>query len=279
MIRPGRWLCRVALNGGAAPLDVAATVLVRRLREADGLSFGNSIYSVTFNDRHESKQFPEVSPFGIAYTFYLAEAVDHCEEYLVHLPALRKLAAAKGLRVEDARNFCDFFSAEWGKHQTLLERMRVLPDGGAISEDEWEVAHTYMVVTFRKEGVVDRPVLPRSRGHQHVREDQIILLDGANGGATGVATSSPSGARPGGGHGGMDSPGGREQVIPQKRGRDARRPCRFFNAPGGCRRGDQCAFAHSTAPAGASYCPQADDSRSVSKRQRVMYDEDALFDS
>ena len=38
--------------------------------------------------------------------------------------------------------------------------MRVLPDGSHIAEDAWEVAHTYMVVAFRKRGA---PVRPQAR--------------------------------------------------------------------------------------------------------------------
>ena len=47
-----------------------ANVLVKRLRAADGLSFGNSLYQVAFRPQHASKAFASnASPFGIAYTF------------------------------------------------------------------------------------------------------------------------------------------------------------------------------------------------------------------
>lgn len=132
-----------------SPLPYSSSLdSVRRLREADGLHFGNSIYSVTFDDCYASKRFPSSHPFGLSYTFSLAEAVENCQEYLVPLPTLTEIASRCGLVLEESRNFCDFFAAESGRNLTLLERMKV----GVVSEDQWEVSHTYMVVAFRKQG-------------------------------------------------------------------------------------------------------------------------------
>ena len=72
------------LPGGVFVATIAdANVLVRRLRSSESLGFGNSIYSVAFDERHGAKRFPTTEPFGVGYTFYLQESVENCAEYLV----------------------------------------------------------------------------------------------------------------------------------------------------------------------------------------------------
>ena len=86
-------------------------------------------------------------------------------------------------------NFCDFFAAEWRAHGQLLERMKVLPEKSTISEDEWEVAHTYMVVAFRKRelpGAAPQPPAPTPNpGHRKIdpERDVVHLEEGAGAGA------------------------------------------------------------------------------------------------
>ncbi|KAL1529363.1 hypothetical protein AB1Y20_000315 [Prymnesium parvum] len=157
-----------------------ANVLVRRLREAKELKYGNSIYSVQFDERHASKRFPTNEPFGVSYNFYLNESVENCAEYLVPLPVLSRLAASHGLELVEYCNFTDFFSREWKQNLDLLERMSVLPNDDSISEQEWEVSHAYMVVAFRKKGERVASQLPRPV-HRPFHENQIIFLDGADG--------------------------------------------------------------------------------------------------
>ena len=181
---------RLAIGGTFVATVPDADVLVRRLRAADALTFGNSLYRVEFAGTHASKGFPaSASPFGLAYRFTLKEAVDECEEYLVHLPTLRRLAAEQGLEMLYARNFTDFFAEECHvkAHAELLERMKVLPAGGVpLSEDEWEVAHTYMAIAFRKQAETasgassapSTPQLRRNPGNQRQSESDIIHLDG-----------------------------------------------------------------------------------------------------
>jgi len=59
-------------------------VFSKSLRQAEGLSFGNSIFSVRFEQKEE---FPM---FGGKYYFTLEEAVGNVPEYLVHFPTLVK---------------------------------------------------------------------------------------------------------------------------------------------------------------------------------------------
>ena len=149
-----------------------ANVLVSRLRAAPELSFGNGRYQVAFNARHSSKRFDAAAPFGIGYRFSLNEAVDDCEEYLVHLPAFERLARKHGLQLLFANNFTDFFAQvrrplpselpaypspffftptptptpltplprqHCREHSNLVDKMRVLPENDFIPEEDWEV--------------------------------------------------------------------------------------------------------------------------------------------
>jgi hypothetical protein len=51
-------------------------VLVKNLRNVDGLRFGNDVYTVEFASKHHDKCFPKSRPFGIEYTFTLKDAVE-----------------------------------------------------------------------------------------------------------------------------------------------------------------------------------------------------------
>jgi len=157
-----------------------AKVLVKRLREVDGLEFGNSCYRVAFDSAHATKRFPSSCPFGIAYRFTLMEAVDDCQEYLVPLEVFSSLASRFGLELEYAMNFTDFFGSEYFANRDLLQRMRVLPKEGFISDEEWDVAHSYLVFSFVKlpaAGEAAAPLRPAPRTrHRPVRDTDVIKL-------------------------------------------------------------------------------------------------------
>ena len=173
--------CRLQPGGVLVASCPDANVLVKRLRAASGTSFGNGIYQVKFAAAHASKAFAAAaSPFGLAYTFALKEAVDECEEYLVHLPTLTRLASEYGLELVEASNFTDFFAAEWRRNGPLLDRMKVLPADGFVSEEEWEVAHCYMVLALRKRddggNVALTPPPPEANpGHRKLDADRDII--------------------------------------------------------------------------------------------------------
>ncbi|KAF6166595.1 hypothetical protein GIB67_005457 [Kingdonia uniflora] len=48
-----------------------ANVLVKKLREAEGLFFGNSVFWIRFDEEFAHKKFKTSSPFGIKYQFHL----------------------------------------------------------------------------------------------------------------------------------------------------------------------------------------------------------------
>ncbi|KAI8501894.1 hypothetical protein Bbelb_203060 [Branchiostoma belcheri] len=164
--------------------------LVRRLKSAEGLSFGNSIYSITFRQKDE---FPL---FGCQYDFHLEGVVD-CPEFLVYFPLLEQMAEKYGLRLVYRQTFSEFFQQQvsQGEGRALLERMKALetypphegqelagsepedyahararlqelrskgeggdrgtpenPRVGTLSLAEWEATSLYLVYCFQKVG-------------------------------------------------------------------------------------------------------------------------------
>ena len=164
-----------------------ANVLVRRLREAPALEFGNVHYNVRFGAAHAAKKFPADAPFGISYRFSLTESVEDCEEYLVHFPTLRRLAEEHGLELVSVQNFTDLFAAEWRSNKPLLDKMRVLPPNGFFPDAQWEVAHLYCGFAFRKrdDGAPPPPPLPSGLGHRRLTLDDIVILQDVAAGAGG----------------------------------------------------------------------------------------------
>ena len=142
----------------------------------------------------------------------------------MHLPTLQRLAKKHGLELLYAANFTDFFANEWHKHTDLLERMKVLPHEGSLSQEEWDVAHCYMAVAFKRvaraaEGEAAAPAQPvRNPGHRKLKPAvDIIYLSQAEadaaaatdaaaaeeeasaGGKRAADGSGPTGASPRGG--------------------------------------------------------------------------------
>lgn len=133
-----------------------ANVIVRKLRETDGLEFGNSCYSVKFDDYYFEKKFLPSEPFGIQYMFHLEDAVS-CPEWLVHFPTFKALAEEYGLELIDKKNFHEFVH-EHIKNPEFAELMKILGALGngasrdTISTDEWDAAYLYMAFVFKKVG-------------------------------------------------------------------------------------------------------------------------------
>eukprot|EP01018_Ginkgo_biloba_P010759 Gb_30863 [translate_table: standard] len=134
-----------------------ANVIVRKLREAEGLSFGNSVYWISFDEDYSRKTFKASSPFGIQYKFHLEDAVD-CPEWLVPFRNFQSLAEEYGLELVFKKNSHEFVH-EYIKKPEFAELMRRLGalgdgsgDGSTLSEDEWEAAYLYLVFVLRKTG-------------------------------------------------------------------------------------------------------------------------------
>jgi mRNA (guanine-N7-)-methyltransferase len=126
-----------------------ANWIVKKIRNCEGLTFGNSVFSITFPQK---RTFP---PFGAQYTFSLLDAVKDVPEYLVHFPTLERLAAQVGLQLYKKWTFHELFCEKVKSDQALyrlLFHMEAVDEHGAISTDEWEAANIYLAFAFRKVG-------------------------------------------------------------------------------------------------------------------------------
>ena len=83
---------------------VDSNVLVRNLRQTDGLLFGNDVIEVNFDEKHSKKEFLPPG-FGIEYSFTLEDAVTDCKESLVPLITFAELAKEYDLEIMRWTNF------------------------------------------------------------------------------------------------------------------------------------------------------------------------------
>ena len=141
MMNVSQALCKGGYFFGTIP---NAYRIVKRLRSISELKFGNSIYSIEFEQKTE---YPE---FGHKYYFELLDAIDVCPEYLINIKVLERIAKEYGLELVYKLDFHELFTQECKTHYELLKRMGVLNSQGTISADEWEVAGLYMAFAFKK---------------------------------------------------------------------------------------------------------------------------------
>ena len=177
---------------------------MRKLRESDGLRFGNSIVEVKFDDAHKSKTFSsDAGPYGIQYTFTLKDAVTDCDEWMVPKAAFVELAEEYGLELVEWRNFHDYVhnklsggsgGAGSGKpgevsKETAHALWRTTMGCGGVeeatlSEDEWEAAYLYTVFVFKMGGsaskaaaaILNRPEPPPA---VNISSEDVLVLEGA----------------------------------------------------------------------------------------------------
>lgn len=150
-----------------------ANVIIKKLREAEGLVFGNSVYWIRFDEEHKNKKFSSSNPFGIAYKFHLEDAVD-CPEWIVPFHVFKSLAEEYDLELVFVKNN-HVFVDEYLKKPEFIELMRRLgalgdgnQDQSTLSPDEWEVAYLYLAFVLRKRGQPDRSSL-RERHEKQVK--------------------------------------------------------------------------------------------------------------
>lgn len=161
-----------------------ANELVRRVRKAPGLKFGNDVYHIEFSGSKET--FPL---FGARYMFHLEGVVD-CPEFLVNFDVLEELAKEFDLKLVYKERFEDCFEhfKNDPEGRVLLNKMKALeaypaygdqslmgepgdyehaeeelkkiaaqqpPSSrrlqvGTISQPEWEALTIYLVFAFQK---------------------------------------------------------------------------------------------------------------------------------
>ncbi|PCH38474.1 guanine-N(7)-methyltransferase [Wolfiporia cocos MD-104 SS10] len=106
--------------------------------DAEELSFGNSVYTIRFEDRTNRPVF------GHRYWFFLRDAVDDVPEYIVRWDNFVSVAAEYGLHMVYKEEFHQMFEEhhEHAEFGPLLERMRVVDANGEsqMDEDQWEAA-------------------------------------------------------------------------------------------------------------------------------------------
>ena len=161
------------LNPGGVFLGTLpdATKIIRSIRDKispssvdmeslEGVSFGNSICTVTFPSESIKAQWNiGTSPYGIRYTFFLNDRetggapVDNIDEYLVPWELLERLAAAAGLRPLTRLNFHTWFEQTVSiskDAKDLLTKMSVLDCEGTLPIEDWDVVGLYRVFAFER---------------------------------------------------------------------------------------------------------------------------------
>ncbi|CCM06030.1 uncharacterized protein FIBRA_08275 [Fibroporia radiculosa] len=117
-------------------------------RNAETLSFGNSVYKIRFEERTHR------APFGHRYWFFLQDAVDDVPEYVVQWDNFVEMAEEYGLHPVYKNEFHQIFEEHHTHHEfgQLLERMRVVDANGEsqMDEDQWEAANIYVGFAFEK---------------------------------------------------------------------------------------------------------------------------------
>ncbi|KAK9673996.1 hypothetical protein RND81_12G204000 [Saponaria officinalis] len=161
-----------------------ANVIIKKLREAEGLEFGNGVFWIRFDEDFVDKKFKASSPFGIQYTFHLEDAVD-CPEWVVPFNLFKSLAEEYDLELVFAKNSHQFVE-EYMKRPDFVDLMRrlgALGDGNqdlsTLSPDEWEVAYLYMAFVLRKRGDPDKTqkrTERRDKGKTNIQKEDIVYI-------------------------------------------------------------------------------------------------------
>ncbi|XP_073027299.1 mRNA cap guanine-N(7) methyltransferase 1-like isoform X1 [Primulina eburnea] len=161
-----------------------ANVIIKKLREADGLAFGNSVYWIRFDEEFENKKFKSSSPFGIKYKFHLEDAVD-CPEWIVPFDLFKSLAEEYGFElvfVKNSHAFVDEY-LKIAEYIELMRRLGALGDGkedqSTLSQDEWEVAYLYSAFVLKKRGEPDQTRTTsgrRDKGKMHLLKQDIMNI-------------------------------------------------------------------------------------------------------
>uniref|UniRef100_UPI0005CB1806 mRNA cap guanine-N7 methyltransferase 1-like n=1 Tax=Fragaria vesca subsp. vesca TaxID=101020 RepID=UPI0005CB1806 len=130
-----------------------ANVIIKKLRQAQGLFFGNSVYWVRFDEEFSEKKFKSSSPFGIKYMFHLEGCVD-CPEWLVPFHVFKSLAEEYGMELVFVKNNHEFVHEymKLPEYEVLMQTIGALGGKSSISKDEWEVAYLYLSFVLRKRG-------------------------------------------------------------------------------------------------------------------------------
>ncbi|GLU03958.1 hypothetical protein SLE2022_211270 [Rubroshorea leprosula] len=160
-----------------------ANVIIKKLRQADRLAFGNSVYWIHFDEEFSDKKFKSSSPFGIKYKFHLEDAVD-CPEWIVPFHIFKSLAEEYDLELVSVKNSHEFVH-EFLKRPEYIELMRRLgalgdgnQDQSTLSPDEWEAAYLYLAFVLKKRGQREQAQAnnKRDKGQMHISRQDIMYI-------------------------------------------------------------------------------------------------------
>ncbi|KAG8748006.1 mRNA cap guanine-N7 methyltransferase [Ceratobasidium sp. 414] len=116
--------------------------------EPDELSFGNPVYRIRFDSKHEQPLY------GHRYWFYLRDAVEDVPEYVVRWDEFKALSLEYGLKAVYRSEFHDLFNDERRDSEfgPLLQKMKVVNARGdsEMTEEQWHAANIYIAFAFEK---------------------------------------------------------------------------------------------------------------------------------
>ena len=123
--------------------SVDARCLNKHLEESSPANdFGNAVYRVRFSETPPAG----LDAMGIRYTFNLSSAVEECDEYVIHMPTLQRLAKQHDLELIHHQNFGTLTQSNLEAYGHLLDPMQVSP----VSADEWEAIQLYCAMVFKR---------------------------------------------------------------------------------------------------------------------------------
>ncbi|EGG25326.1 hypothetical protein DFA_03575 [Cavenderia fasciculata] len=122
--------------------------IVEKCKENNSNKFGNSVFNIKFKEDE-----PKFEEFGCAYQFFLEDAIDGLDEYLVDPTVLSRVAKEYDLEMVQDEDFHTFIERERDAsdgNKSLYHKMHCLNDQGTISKEEWEALRIYRVFAFKK---------------------------------------------------------------------------------------------------------------------------------
>eukprot|EP01132_Coremiostelium_polycephalum_P004249 gene4249-5318_t len=121
--------------------------IVKKCKEVNSNKFGNSVFSIEFTEKE-----PKFTAFGCSYKFFLEDAIDSLEEYLVHMDIFELLAKDYGFKLIKSQGFHDFVNEKTKAPENigLFRKMNCFNEYGTVPVDEWNALGIYNVVVFQK---------------------------------------------------------------------------------------------------------------------------------
>lgn len=110
--------------------------------------FGNALYHIKFAPEALSSSVDPLDSLGLRYTFTLSSAVEACDEYVVHMPSLIRIAKEVcHLELAYHHNFGHLVHADLPAFAHLLDPLKVQ----TVSAEEWEAIQLYSAMVFTRQ--------------------------------------------------------------------------------------------------------------------------------